>query len=100
MSQVYDNKFSTSMDNYLRAFPNIYYRALPSIISYDIKHKILELHFQNSVNTIISIWRKNIDKIRRISHIKWIRMIYDPSFENTDNIPLIRRQNAMTDLLM
>lgn len=100
MGQVYDNNFSTSMDNYLRAFPNIYYRALPSIISDDIKDKILELHFQNSVNIIINMWHKNIDKIRHISQIRWLRMIYHHDFENTYNIPLIRRQNAMPNLLV
>jgi len=99
MTTLYAGNSSTPMDNYWATFPNLYYDVLPGIIPGDIKHKILELHFRNSVNTIINVWRRNLDTIRYLRHLGWLRTIYEPGFENTDNIPLIRRQNAMPNLL-
>ena len=99
MVEVYGDNSSIQMENYRGNFPILYYHALPSCIPDDIKHKILELHFINSVNTIINIWRKNLDTIRYSQHLRWVRMIYNPKYVNTDNIPLLKRQNAMTNLL-
>ena len=106
MTMSHDNSHQMAMDNYWITFPNIYYCVIPSCISDDIKHKILELHFRNSVNTIIKIWRKikswriNIVKIRFKQHLQWVKSIYQPDFDNIDNIALIRRQNARPNLVI
>ena len=98
MTTLYADNSSTPMDNYWVTFPNLYYHVLPSIIPGDIKHKILELHFRNSVNTIINVWRRNLDTIRYSRHLGWLRTIYEPGFENTNNIPLLKRKETKVSL--
>lgn len=99
MNTSYVKIISTSLDNSGNTFPDIYYGILPNIIPYDIKHKILELYFRKSVNTIISIWRKNIKTIRYNRHLKWLKYVNYYGFENSYNIPLLKRQNAKENLL-
>ena len=98
MTTIYADNSSTPMDNYWATFPNLYYYVLPGIIPGNIKHKFMELHFRNSVNTIINVWRRNIYVIRYSRHLGWLRMIYEPSFENTDNIPLLKCKETKVSL--
>ena len=106
MTILYDKNHQMAIDNYWITFPNIYYSVIPNCIVDDIKHKILELHFRNSVNTIIKIWHKiksgriNIVKIRYKLHLQWVKSLYQPDFDNIYNIALIRRQNARLNLVM
>ena len=82
------------MNKYLYILNN-YCDILPHIIPDDIKYIILEMYLDEYVNKIIKQWFNNISTIKYNSHLRWIRSIYHPNYNNIYDIQLVRRQNAI-----